>query len=194
MQITSSIIRLLHDIRFWLAFFFIIHLATITLPPLEPGSTWRQTDGLMIARNFYEGNSNILYPTVDVGGERSGIVGCEFPILNYLIYLVSLLFGYESWFGRLINLIASSLGVLFFYKLIRQYFGHESAFNASILVLVSIWFTYNRTNIPDTFAASLCMIGLYYAVNYLEHGKFYQLILFFLLGGLGCLSKILFLR
>ena len=190
MDFKSFSIALLKDARFWIAFFFILHLSRITLPPLEPGSTWRQTDGLMIARNFYEGNSNILYPTVDVAGERSGVVGCEFPILNYLIYLVSLVFGYESWYGRLINLIVSSIGVFFFFKLIRHYFNQEVAFNAVILVLISIWFTYNRTNIPDTFAVSLCMIALFYATQFLEHGKIYQLMLVLLLGGLGCLSKI----
>lgn len=157
---------------------------------MEPGSTWRQTDGLMVARNFYERDANILYPAVDVAGEKSGIVGCEFPILNYLIYIVSLFFGYESWYGRLINLIISSFGVFFFFKLIRNRFGEASAFNATILVLVSIWFTYNRTNIPDTFAASLCIISLYYGIQFLETGKIYHIILFFFFGCFGCLSKI----
>jgi hypothetical protein len=144
----------------------------------------------MIARNFYERSPNILYPTVDVAGEKTGIVGCEFPLLNYLIYLTSLVFGFENWFGRLINLIISSLGVFYFYKLIRSYFGESSAFCGAIVLLVSMWFTYSRKNMPDTFAASLCIAGLFFAFQYLEEGRWHQLMLFFTLGCFGCLSKI----
>ncbi|HEX8059529.1 MAG TPA: hypothetical protein VF473_01275 [Cyclobacteriaceae bacterium] len=79
----ERLILLLCDIRFWIGLFVCLHLTSITLPPLEPGSAWRQTDGYMIARNFYERNVNFFYPTVDVGGTRPGIVGCEFPIISY---------------------------------------------------------------------------------------------------------------
>jgi len=184
------VLPLAKDIRFWIVLSFILHMSAISLPPLEPGSTWRQSDGLMIARNFYEHNPTIFYPTVDLAGEKSGIVGCEFPILNYLIYLISLIFGYASWYGRLINVIVSSVGVFYYYRLIRNYFGDASAFNATIIVLVSVWFTYERTTIPDTFAASLCLVSLYYAIYYLEEGKIYQLFFYFILGLFGCLSKI----
>jgi len=186
----QQLLTLIKDIRFWIILFFFLHLTTITLPPLEPGSTWRQTDGLMVARNFFEHNHNILYPTVDVAGEKTGIVGCEFPILNYLVYLLSLIFGYQSWYGRLINLTVSSVGVFYFFKLIKDYFGQAAAFNSSVIVLTSIWFTYNRTNIPDTFAMSLCIISLYYGIKYIEEGKNKHLFPFFIFALMGCLSKI----
>jgi hypothetical protein len=189
-MIKKQLLALIKDIRFWILLFFVLHLSTITLPPLEPNSTWRQTDGLMIARNFFEHNANILYPTTDVTGEKAGIVGCEFPILNYLISILSFVFGYQHWYGRFINLIASSFGIFFFFKLIKNYFGQPAAFNSAVIVLSSIWFTYNRTNIPDTFALSLCIISLYYAVQYLEKEKVYHLLIFFILGLVGCLSKI----
>jgi hypothetical protein len=127
----KSKLWLLKDIRFWIVFFFLIRMYGITFPPLEVGHNWRQTDGLMIARNFYERSPNIFYPTVDVAGEKTGIVGCEFPILNYLIYLLSLIFGYQHWYGRIIVLIFSSLGILFFYKVIKKKFTESVAFNAS---------------------------------------------------------------
>jgi hypothetical protein len=163
----------------------------ITNPPLELAHPWRQTDGLMIARNFYEKNANIFYPRVDVGGEKSGIVGCEFPLLNYCIYLISLLFGYQNWYGRLVVLIMSSFGTFFFYKTILRYFDHRRAFNASMLLLASLWFTYSRKNIPDVFGASLCLISLFYALKYLDTGEVKHLLIFFLTGSLGCLSKII---
>ena len=182
---------LLKDIRFWIFFFFLIRMYGITFPPLEIGQNWRQTDGLMVARNFYERNANILYPTVDVAGEKTGIVGCEFPILNYLVYLVSLIFGYQHWYGRLIVLVTSSIGIFFFYKLIKKYVDESTAFNAAIIVLVSLWFSYTRKNIPDGFAVSLCIIGVYHALRYFDSGKLWFLVLFFILSILGCLSKIL---
>ncbi|HEX8059354.1 MAG TPA: glycosyltransferase family 39 protein, partial [Cyclobacteriaceae bacterium] len=152
--------------------------------------TWRQTDGYMIARNFYEVDSNILYPRVDVFGNSSGIVGCEFPILNYLVYLLSVVFGYHSWFGRLINLIVSSTGVYFLYLLVRDYFGKQAALNTGVIVLSSIWFTYNRTNVPDTFGASLCIISLYFGIKYLKNQRNVDLTVFLLAGMIGCLSRI----
>lgn len=145
----------------------------------------------MVARNFYERNPNIFFPTVDLAGEKSGIVGCEFPILNYLIYLASEVFGFDHWYGRLIVLLSSSIGVLFFYKLIRKYFDESAAFNSSIILLVSLWFSYSRKTIPDVFAASLCIVSLYCAFQYFEKGKSRPLLLFFALALLGCLSKIL---
>lgn len=186
----ESVRALASDVRFWIGVFFLLHLTFITLPPLEPISTWRQTDGLMIARNFHEVDGNILFPRVDVAGERTGIVGCEFPLLNYSIAIISDIFGYKHWYGRLINLIISSLGVYFFFRLVRKYFDQKSALFASITMLVSIWFTYCRTNIPDTFGLSLCIIGLFYGLKYLEDGRATDLLLFFILALCGTLAKI----
>ena len=191
MPIKEPIANIIKDIRFWIILFFIIRMYGITFPPLEVGHNWRQTDGLMVARNFYERSANIFYPTVDVAGDASGIVGMEFPILNYLIYLVNLVFGYDHWYGRLVVLVFASVGIFYFYKLIKRYFGETSAFNASILLLVSFWFSYSRKIIPDAFAASLCIISLYYAFLYLDEGKFLHLCIFFILALLGCLSKIM---
>jgi len=181
---------LLQDIRFWIVLFFLLRLYGITNPPLDGASTWRQTDTLMIARNFYEHDSNILHPTLDFAGEKSGIVGSEFPILNYLIFLISLIFGFENWYGRIINLVITSIGTFFFYKVIKRYFSEAAAFNASIVLIVSMWFSYSRNTIPDVFAASLCIIALYFACQYLEEGKVVNFLLYFILASLGCLSKI----
>ncbi|HEY9049502.1 MAG TPA: glycosyltransferase family 39 protein [Ohtaekwangia sp.] len=190
MATTQSAVRFFKDIRFWILFFFLLRMYGITFPPLEVGHNWRQTDGLMIARNFYERDANIFYPTVDVAGEKSGIVGCEFPLLNYIVYLVAAVFGYEHWYGRLVVLLFSSIGVFFFHRILRKYFGESVAFNAAIILLVSFWFSHSRKNIPDIFAVSLCITGLYYALAYLEEGKWYRLAIYFILALAGCLAKV----
>jgi 4-amino-4-deoxy-L-arabinose transferase-like glycosyltransferase len=178
------------DIRFWLILFAIIRLYAITMSPLEFQHPWRQTDGLMIARNFYETDSNILYPRVDTAGEKTGITGSEFPLYNYLIYLVSLIFGYEDWSGRIIVLIFSTLGSFYFYKSIRKFFDESVAFNATIILTASYWFSYSRKIFPDCFAAGLCLMALYFVLEYLEKGRPRDLLLYLVLGCLGCLSKI----
>jgi 4-amino-4-deoxy-L-arabinose transferase-like glycosyltransferase len=180
----------LYDIRFWIIVFFVARLYGITYPPIEIGHNWRQATGHMIARNFYEVNNNILYPRLDMAGEKTGITGTEFPLLNYLEYLLSLIFGFHDWFGRLINLVVSSAGVYYFYLLIRKFFDQQLAFISALLLLTSAWLEFSRKAMPDTFSTSLVLAGLYYGVQYLYDRKnsVFPAYLLFTLAGL--LSKI----
>ncbi len=183
--------RIFSDIRFWILFFALLRLYGITNPPLEPAHSWRQTTVAMVARNFYEVSPNFMYPRLDIPGDKTGITGMEFPLLNFLIYLVSLVFGFHEWYGRLINLIVSSFGTYYFYLLIRKYFTRETAFNAAFILLVSFWFTYARKIMPDTFASALVIISLYYGSNYLDRRKtISNLALYIVFGTLGILSKL----
>lgn len=178
------------DIRFWILLFFVIRLFGITNAPLEMGHNWRQALTNMITRNFCEGNVNLLYPQIDMSGNQTGILGSEFPFYNYLTYLFSSIFGYAHWHGRLINLIVSSFGIYFYYLLIEKICSKKTAFNATIILLASIWFGFSRKSMPDTFSISLVIIGLYYCYSYLTSGKIGQLFLFLLFATLGMLCKI----
>ena len=180
----------LSDIRFWILLTFLIKLIGITDPPIEIGHNWRQTTVTMVARNFMEVDNNILYPRIDIAGEKTGITGMEFPVFNYLIYLFSLLLGYEHWFGRLINLIVSSFGAWYFYKIIFRHFNQKVAFNATIILLFSIWFSFSRKIMPDTFAVSLMIAGMYYCSNYLDKKTIFHLLIGSILIGTGVLSKL----
>ncbi len=186
----KQIISILSDFRFWIFFFFILRLIGITNAPLEVGHNWRQSLTDMIARNFVEGNPNLLYPQIDMAGNQTGIIGSEFPFYNYLIYLVSVVFDYSHWYGRLINLIVSSFGIYFFYLLIEKICNKKIAFNSSTVLLSSIWFGFSRKIMPDTFSVSLVIIGLYYCYQYLTTGSFFKLFLFFVFATLGMLCKI----
>lgn len=186
--------KLLIDIRFWIIFFFLIRLIGITNPPLEVSHNWRQTTVTMVSRNFLETDNNIFYPRIDIAGEKTGITGMEFPLLNYLHYLSSVLFGYQHWYGRLINLIFSSFGLWFFYKLLRKYFTEQHAFYSTIILAVSIWFQFSRKIMPDTFSMSMIIACIYYGSNYLEsklqEKQYLYLISYFLLLLLGTLTKL----
>ncbi len=178
------------NIRFWIVLFFLLRLYGITDPPLEIAHNWRQVTGDMVARNFYETDSNILYPRLDIGGEKTGITGTEFSVLNYAMYLLSLVFGFHDWFGRLINLIVSSFGVLYFYKLIKLKFDAKFAFHAAFILLTSMWLMFSRKTMPDTFSTSLVIIGLYHAFNYFGNSKLSSALCYFMFSLLGVLSKI----
>lgn len=174
----------------WIVLFFLLRLIGITNPPLEKGHNWRQATGLMVARNFYENDNNIFYPRIDDNEGKTGIIGMEFPLLNYTHYLVSIPFGFNNWYGRLINLIISSFGLFFFYKCLLKFFNREHALFALICLLASGWFAYSRKTMPDTFCISLMFIGLFQAIVFLERGKIASLLLFILFSSLAILSKI----
>jgi hypothetical protein len=182
--------KALADIKFWIVLFFILRLYGITNAPLEVGHNWRQSLTNMIARNFLEIDNNILYPRIDMDGNKSGIIGSEFPLFNYLIYLTAKIFGYAHWYGRLINLIVSSIGVFYFYKTVKRFFTEPIAFCASLLLLSSIWFAFSRKSMPDTFCISLVIIGIYNGLIYLYDKRRMSLLLFFIFSSLGVLCKI----
>lgn len=185
-----SLQALLLDIRFYLFLFFLLRLIGIENAPLESSHNWRQSLTNMIARNFYEEGPNLLYPKIDMAGEKSGIIGSEFPFFNYLIYLTAEIFGYQHWYGRLINLSFSTLGIYAFYKLVKELMEQQIAFYASLLLCFSIWFAFSRKIMPDTFSVSLMLMGLYAAYRYLKLKDKYSLFFFFILSSLSMLCKI----
>jgi 4-amino-4-deoxy-L-arabinose transferase-like glycosyltransferase len=144
----------------------------------------------MIARNFVDGKAEFFFPRIDMAGTKTGIIGSEFPIYNYCIYMVSALFGYTHWYGRLINLIISNIGVYYFYKLIKGVFDKNIAFNATILLSASIWFSFSRKVMPDTLSVAIMLIALYHAYSYLKYSKTTGLIYFFVFSSLAMLIKI----
>lgn len=178
-------------IEFWIFLFFLIRLIGITNPPLEIGHNWRQVTGLMVARNFTEVNQNILYPRIDDFNDKSDIIAMEFPSLNYLHFLFAEFFGYSHWYGRLINLLISSLGLLFFHKLLKlSNFNERISFFATIILATSIWFSFSRKMMPDTYCISLIFIGLYYGLKFLHEQKYLWLFLYAVFSSLALLSKI----
>lgn len=176
--------------EFWIVVFFLVRFVGITNPPLETGHNWRQVFGLMVARNFMEVDAQIVYPRVDDTQGGTGITGMEFPLLNYLHYVVSLIFGYAHWYGRLINLVFSSMGLYFFAKLSAQFFSRRVALAATIFLIGSLWFAYSRKMMPDTFSVSLVLGGLYFGLRYLGSGSIVAVILCTLFLTAGVASKI----
>ncbi len=186
----SNIRFLLTDIRLWIAVFFLVRLIGITNPPLEAGHNWRQTLTCMVARNFVESGPDLLHPTIDMAGNDTGIIGSEFPFFNFLIYGVAEVFGYDHWYGRLINLVVTSIGIYFFFLMIAKITDRRTAFAASMVLLASLWFCFARRIMPDTFSMSLVIIGTYYGLLFLTAGRNLYLLFCFVFLTLGTLCKI----
>ncbi len=165
--------------------------ANPTYPPIETAHSWRQSDVMMIARNFYEVSPNILFPRVDYNNGTSGIVATEFPLMNYLIYILSIILGYNHGLGRLVNLIFSAIGSYYFYMIVKKYINEQTAFLSTIILTCSLWFVYARKAMPDIFAISLVIGSVYHGLCYFDQKrKIMNLLLFLLFGTLGMLSKI----
>ena len=158
----------LWDIRIWVLLLFVLRLVGITQPPLETAHHWRQTTVTMTARNFHELGLDLLHPRVDMAGEKSGITGMEVPLLAAGIAMVSDAFGYTHWYGRLITLILCSAGLLAFYRMVARYVDAEVAFWSTLILAVSLWFTYGRKIMPDVPSTALVIIGLAFASQALD--------------------------
>ncbi len=171
---------------------FVLRLFHITNPPIEVAHNWRQTTSLMVARNFHQFDSNILYPTIDETGEKRGVVGMEFPAIPYAIHLVSIPFGYDHWYGRLLVLALVTIGSWYFFLLTRLYVVEKTALWATLLFSASSLFHLGRKIMPDPAALSLVIIGLYHGTRYLKEGGNMRLLAYFLFAALGTLVKIPF--
>ena len=178
------------NIAFWIGLFFLVHLIGIYHPPIEAAHSWRQATGLMVARNYFEGNTSFFFPMVDETNGGIGIIGMEFPILYYLQGKLAHLFGFHVAIGRLINVIISSVGVGYFYALIRRFAIEKTAFYATLLLMISCFFMYSRKVMPDTEAIAFYVIGIYYYFNALSRGSWKDIGLAFFFLSLGLLVKI----
>lgn len=180
---------MLKDVRTWILLFALIRLVGITNPPLEVGHAWRQSITNMVARNFIEVEFDLFHPRIDHGGDGTGIIGCEFPLLNTMIALMWRVSGPAHWYGRLIVLVVSSIGTWYFSRLVKEVFDERTAFASTLILLASVWFEFSRKIMPDTFSVSLVLIGLYHAVHYLHDGKWIRLLWTAFFVGAGGLSK-----
>ena len=173
-----------------LAVFFMAHLPGLTNPPLDLHS-WRQTDTAAVARNLREESVNIFMPRIDMRAQHSGVTGMEFPLYNGLLYLTNTVFGFAHWHGRLISLLASCMGMGFFYAFVKRRYDQQTAIVAAGgLALLPLWFYFSRNIQPDVLMVSLSLGAIYYAQRFSETGKRRQLILLLIFFSLACLVKL----
>ncbi len=177
-------------IHILLVVFLSIQCIGITNPPLEIGHNWRQTVTAMIARNLQNNGFNLFNPQIDFAGNTDGTIGSEFPAFQAIIAVFNSLFGYQHWQGRWINLLISTWGVWSLYQFLLRTFSQRIAQNTSAILLFSVWFSFSRKVMPDTFSIALVLIGIRQAQLYLHSVKLRHLVFMFLSFSLAVLSKL----
>jgi 4-amino-4-deoxy-L-arabinose transferase-like glycosyltransferase len=182
--------KLTSNIFFWIALFFLVHLIGIWNPPIEAAHSWRQATGLMVARNYFEGNTSFWYPMVDETSGGTGIIGMEFPLMYYIQGKLGVLFGFHAGIGRLLNVLISTLGLVYFFALVRRFTSEKTAFYSTLLLMVSCFFMYSRKVMPDTEALAVYLMGIYYFFEALRFGRWKDIVLSFMMLSLGLLLKI----
>lgn len=185
---TEKIKTILFDVRLWILVLFLIRLENIDLPALDEHA-WRQTITLGVVRSYMEVDANFFHPRTVICDSRGGILAQEFPLYNYLVFLMWKVFGVHNWCFRLLSLTVASFGLFAFSKIVRRLTDERAALFATVMFGVSIAFTYGRKAMPDVFAVSLVLMGINWGWQYLEEKKRWQLALFFVFSALGLLCK-----
>lgn len=101
---------------------------------------WRPADNAAIARNFYEGGMNPLYPMVDWGGPIPGVVEMEFPVVQYLTALLYAGFGLHEGLAAVVPLASAVAAVLLTFVFARELIGARAALLAALVVALSTSF------------------------------------------------------
>ena len=127
---------------------------------------------------------------VDETSGGTGIIGMEFPLMYYIQGKLGVLFGFHAGIGRLLNVLISTLGLAYFFALVRRFASEKTAFYATLLLMVSCFFMYSRKVMPDTEALAVYLIGIYYFFEALRFGRWKDMVLSFMMLSLGLLLKI----
>ena len=126
-------------IRLW-------HLDT----PLIDAHSWRQVTNADIARHFTEGSLNLFRPRVSWGG-LDGVVGMEFPLLQWLTGILWRVTGESYAIARLVAIAFSMAGVVSVYGLGARLFGRPAGLGAALLMSTSPSIVYfGRSFLSDT--------------------------------------------
>lgn len=175
------------DYKIFLLISLVIGLSHFDLN-LVDDHAWRQSLTLSISKNLLE-YPNPLYPRTVFCCKGEYIIGSEFPFYNMVLALLYKIFGFQHWYGRVVNLFVTTMGVYYFYRNIERLFNSRLASFAAIFLLSSIYMVFARKSMPDTFSISLVLMAVWYFLSYMDKGKTRFLIFAALLLGLGGLSK-----
>lgn len=171
-----------------ISLFIALHIPLL-LHSVSHTHRWRQADTAAVAKNFYEESFNIMYPRVDIRGEKSGITGMEFPLYQYLSGILYFVFDTSTDMpGKLISLACSVAALLLLISLGGSMRETISATPIAIVYLTFPFiFFYSTAFMPELFALSLALAGTYYFIRYEESGRTSDLapsIMFFCLSAL----------
>lgn len=150
--------------EFWTAFALValsvvVRLYRLGVPAATEGS-WRETDGLAMARNLHQGVGTFLEPVVDWTGRNA--VATELPLLPWLASMLYGVTGVSEAAARVLIVTCSALLVLASWRLSRQWFGAWGALTVALIVaLHPLTLYYGRTFLPDVPSLALAVSALW---------------------------------
>lgn len=154
--------------------------------PLRPQSVhqWAQCDRASVALNYYQEQMNFFAPRVHNLDNGTGITGLEFPLVNYAVAILYLLFGYHEWLYRLLELLIFSGGLFCVFLISKHYTGNKWMSMALALIFGSIPLLsfYTANFLPDIVSLSflLCSWVFLIQANRFRTGKYFILTFTFL--------------
>jgi len=125
------------------------------------GASWRECDTQSMARSLAFEDFDLLRPRVDWRGDGDGGVEAEMPLYQAIVALVLRAVGEAEWPGRVVSLLATLLGALAWFDLLRRSLGSVRAAGfgtAALLASGSIVLISCRV-MPDAFSVSMCLVG-----------------------------------
>ncbi|OJH42446.1 hypothetical protein BON30_04430 [Cystobacter ferrugineus] len=122
---------------------------------------WRESDVLMVGRNFCRGNNPLWLPEISQAGEGPAITGMEFPIINYLTGHLACGGAAQVIVSRVLILVLGLIGLFSLAALARRHLGAAGAWTAIVGYAFSpVVFFYARTIQPDVPSLSLGLLAL----------------------------------
>ncbi len=128
--------------------------------PMVDGHSWRQITNADIARHHAEGSLNLFVPRVSWGG-LNGVVGMEFPLLQYVTGLLWTVTTELHWVARMVSVVFSLAGVIAIYFLGARLFGRPAGRAAAFLMAISPGAVYfGRSFLSDTPMMTLMIVAV----------------------------------
>jgi hypothetical protein len=136
----------------------------IAYPPWDYHN-WRQTQTLMLARNFARHGFDLLHPQVNWvgsgGASNPSYFSGEFSIESVLAASLYKAFGESEVAARIVVIAFSLLGIYFLYKLLERRAGTLAArIGAFFYALLPYHWFFGRVFMPDVPALTLALGGL----------------------------------
>lgn len=146
--------------------------------PLMEWRWWRPHETAALARNFYEGDMNILYPQVDWRGDTTGYVESEFPIYPYMVANLYRVFGVHESLGRILNIFFYVLSASLLFQLTRRVYDKRAALIAVIFYsIVPLSFFYTRSFWNDVLLSLCSIAGVYFFLIWTDELRIRYLLL-----------------
>ncbi|PTL84606.1 glycosyltransferase family 39 protein [Vitiosangium sp. GDMCC 1.1324] len=122
---------------------------------------WRESDVLMVGRNFCRSGTPLWLPQIDQAGDASGITGMEFPLLNFIGGHLACGGAAQVLASRLLILAFGLLSLFSLASLARRHLGAAGAWTAIVGFAFSpVVFFYARTIQPDVPSLALGLLAL----------------------------------